>query len=112
MAIQELSEGAYFVIDGFSYQTRIQKYDPLATNQTLLSFGDDVLGGIAVLEIEPADDRDDFMGELLKTPVVIDEPDEHEEAKAREELKRITPPHAELLKLADRFPAPQEWYDE
>lgn len=28
------------------------------------------------------------------------------------ELKRITPPNAELLKLADRFPAPQEWYDE
>jgi hypothetical protein len=31
---------------------------------------------------------------------------------AREELKRITPPNEELLKLADRFPAPQEWYDE
>ncbi len=30
----------------------------------------------------------------------------------KEELKRITPPNVELLKLADRFPAPQEWYDE
>ena len=34
------------------------------------------------------------------------------DAEARAELKRITPPNAELLKLADRFPAPQEWYDE
>jgi hypothetical protein len=34
------------------------------------------------------------------------------ENEARAELKRITPPNAELLKLADRFPAPQEWYDE
>ena len=29
-----------------------------------------------------------------------------------EELKRTTPPNSELLKLADRFPAPQGWYDE
>ncbi len=32
--------------------------------------------------------------------------------KAAAELERITPPNAELLKLADRCPAPQEWYDE
>lgn len=32
--------------------------------------------------------------------------------EARAELKKITPPNAELLKLAMRFPAPQEWYDE
>ncbi len=34
------------------------------------------------------------------------------DADAKAELKRITPPNAELLKLAERFPAPQEWYDE
>ena len=34
------------------------------------------------------------------------------DAEARAELKRITPSNAELLKLAKRFPAPQEWYDE
>lgn len=34
------------------------------------------------------------------------------EGQARAELKRITPPNADLLELADRFPAPQEWYDE
>lgn len=34
-----------------------------------------------------------------------------EEAAARE-LRSITPTNAELLQLADRFPAPQEWYDE
>ncbi len=35
-----------------------------------------------------------------------------DEKAAAKELKRITPTNAELLKLADRFPAPQEWYDE
>lgn len=34
------------------------------------------------------------------------------EPAARAELKRITPPNAELLKLADRAPAPEEWLDE
>ena len=33
-------------------------------------------------------------------------------ADARAELKKITPPNTELLELATRFPAPQEWYDE
>ena len=27
-------------------------------------------------------------------------------------LKKHTPSNAELLKLADKYPAPQEWYDE
>ena len=36
----------------------------------------------------------------------------NEEAEALAELKRITPSNEELLKLAERFPAPQEWYDE
>ena len=35
-----------------------------------------------------------------------------DEAEARAELERITPPNRDLLELADRFPAPQEWYDE
>jgi len=35
-----------------------------------------------------------------------------EEATAREELARITPRNADLLLMADRFPAPQAWYDE
>ena len=41
-------------------------------------------------------------------------PNEHktEEQLAREELERITPTNEELLKLADKFPPPQEWYDE
>jgi len=30
----------------------------------------------------------------------------------REELDKLTPSNAELLKLAGRFPAPQDWYDE
>lgn len=28
------------------------------------------------------------------------------------ELADITPPNSELLKLAEQFPAPEEWYDE
>lgn len=28
------------------------------------------------------------------------------------ELKRMTPSNAELLKLADRFPPPPEWYED
>lgn len=35
-----------------------------------------------------------------------------EEMAAREELARITPTNAELLRIAEKFPAPQEWYDE
>ncbi len=35
-----------------------------------------------------------------------------EEAAAKAELSRTTPRNADLLLLADRFPAPQEWYDE
>jgi hypothetical protein len=35
-----------------------------------------------------------------------------EKKRIAEELRQITPPNVELLKLADRFPAPQEWYDE
>jgi len=30
----------------------------------------------------------------------------------REQLRQLTPPNSELLKLVERFPAPQEWYDE
>ena len=37
---------------------------------------------------------------------------EREEARAQAELKRITPSNAELLRLAKRSPAPQDWYDE
>lgn len=29
-----------------------------------------------------------------------------------EELRQLTPPNSELLKLAQQFPAPREWYDE
>jgi hypothetical protein len=32
--------------------------------------------------------------------------------EAQRELARITPPNTELLKLAERFSAPQEWHDE
>ena len=35
-----------------------------------------------------------------------------EEMIARNELARITPQNADLLRLAEQFPAPQEWYDE
>ncbi len=35
-----------------------------------------------------------------------------DELEAGAELKLITPSNAELQRLADRFPAPQEWYEE
>lgn len=35
-----------------------------------------------------------------------------EQIATRAELAKITPTNAELLLLADRFPAPQAWYDE
>jgi hypothetical protein len=35
-----------------------------------------------------------------------------EEVEARAELARLTPRNADLLLMADRFPAPQAWYDE
>jgi hypothetical protein len=35
-----------------------------------------------------------------------------EEMAAKIELTKITPRNADLLRLADRFPAPQTWYDE
>jgi len=100
---------AYFVIDAFSYRTHIQEYDPLATNQTLISFGED--GGLAVLEDEPAE----FLGgpeEFSEGQVVIETNDDPDEMDAQAELEKITPRNAELLCLAERLPAPQEWYDE
>jgi hypothetical protein len=36
----------------------------------------------------------------------------NEEMAARAELAQITPSYNELVLLAKRFPAPQEWYDE
>ncbi len=35
-----------------------------------------------------------------------------EEMAAKVELAKITPRNADLLRIADRFPAPQTWYDE
>jgi hypothetical protein len=35
-----------------------------------------------------------------------------EEMAAKKELAKITPRNADLLKLAERFPAPQTWHDE
>jgi len=35
-----------------------------------------------------------------------------EEMAAKDELVRITPRNADLLRIAERFPAPQAWYDE
>jgi len=35
-----------------------------------------------------------------------------EETAAKAELAEITPRNQELLRIADRFPAPQTWYDE
>jgi len=35
-----------------------------------------------------------------------------EEIVAKEELARITPLNADLLRMAEQFPIPQEWYDE
>jgi hypothetical protein len=34
------------------------------------------------------------------------------EMAAKAELTKITPQNADLLRIADRFPAPQTWYDE
>ena len=50
--------------------------------------------------------------QMARRECVANDQEDVEEAVARAELERITPPNAELLKLADRFPAPQEWYDE
>jgi hypothetical protein len=44
--------------------------------------------------------------------VIRSEPSSVEESEAAAELAKITPPNSELLKLADRFPAPPEWYEE
>ena len=113
MPITNVHPGAYFVIDVFSYRSQIQEYDPHVTNQTLLGFDSEPDGGVAVLgEGVPGypDDSDDFR----QAPEVIgvDDLSDSEEATAREELKRTTPSNAELRRLAKRFPAPQEWYDE
>jgi len=35
-----------------------------------------------------------------------------EELSAKAELAKITPSNADLLRLAEFFPAPQAWYDE
>ena len=33
-------------------------------------------------------------------------------ASDEEQLRQLTPTNLDLLELAERFPAPQEWYDE
>lgn len=44
---------------------------------------------------------------------VMDEANAQSEASpCAVELAKITPRNAELLRIADRCPAPQEWYDE
>ena len=58
------------------------------------------------------DGQQDSPEELSGVPQVDDDTPEDEEAEARAELKKITPSNAELMRLAERLPAPQEWYDE
>ena len=43
---------------------------------------------------------------------VVESINDIEESEAQAKLESITPSNAKLLKLAERFPAPQEWYDE
>jgi hypothetical protein len=38
--------------------------------------------------------------------------EDQEEMVAEAELAKITPVNADLLRMAERFPAPQAWYDE
>jgi hypothetical protein len=106
MPIKHIRDMGVFVVDSFSYRTHIQGYDPLATNQTLISFGED--GGLAVLEDGAAEFLDD---EFSQEPEAINT-DESDEIAAQAKLAKITPRNADLLRIADRFPAPQEWYDE
>ena len=53
---------------------------------------------------EPADTE--------KWPQAPSADDPQKEAAAEAELQKITPPNADLLKLAEQFPAPEDWYDE
>ncbi|MGA2031703.1 MAG: hypothetical protein ABSG68_05565 [Thermoguttaceae bacterium] len=53
----------------------------------------------------------DLEDEAARRGISIREAYEKEMA-ARVELGRITPCNTELLKIATRHPAPQEWYDE
>ncbi|MHC4404803.1 MAG: hypothetical protein ACYTG0_34575 [Planctomycetota bacterium] len=118
MAIKRIGAGAYFVVDVFSYRAQIHQYDPHVTSQTLISFADEPEAGLAVLEEKfggLSENPDDYSDELSETPLFADTAEKHEgdeEAEAQAELDRITPTNAELLRLAERFPAPQEWYDE
>lgn len=51
--------------------------------------------------------------EPVEVEITTDPPaDCTEELAAKLELAKITPRNADLLRLADRFPAPQAWYDE
>ncbi len=42
----------------------------------------------------------------------IHETQDEKEISAKIELDRITPSNEELKRIAENFPAPQEWYDE
>ena len=54
-----------------------------------------------------------LLDELLQSPFDETTGDQTDaEAAATEELRAITPTNSDLLEIAARFPAPQEWYDE
>jgi len=109
MPIKRIRDMGVFVVDSFSYRTHIQEYDPLATNQTLISFGEE--GGLAILEDE-TDQFADGLDEYSPDSDGTDADDVSDEAAAEKELALITPPNADLLRIADRRRAPQQWYDE
>ena len=52
-----------------------------------------------------------LQGEAQRCSVGIEDVS-REEMAAKAELTRITPGNADLLRIAERCPAPQAWYDE
>lgn len=55
--------------------------------------------------------------EISRTDVILSSdraipPSEENETAILEEIKRLTPSHIDLLKLAEQNPPPKSWYDE
>lgn len=83
--------------------------------EAFLSCRECVYAGSVPPDTDPA--CDDFNLPLeeqccFETDTVDDKMRGEKDEMVETELKQITPPNSELLELADRFPAPDDWYDE
>lgn len=84
---------------------------PIANPAACWAIGSDAVPASSRIAALDADMRAYLESEAKRRNVSIEEA-YRDEVAAQKELARITPRNADLLRVADRLPAPQTWYDE